>query len=706
MSSNRQFRSATEGIAELLQYAAVLLCSFCIYVTWPERALFFAGAVFVYLCWRRWKDKQPDEEPSLSGLLSGRTPLSSGGPDTEDPERWWSSTVAGATLLACFSIGAAIRGEGIEYWLCFGSAILLILKLFVFDLIRAKGEAGTTAWFFKILAENLFELLLIFTIVAAMYAVVSTYLRIEAETNLPYASLKRWDDSLLYTYEFLKGLKFSAMQTVFLCIAFLIIRQLETRFTRGPARITSAAWNIFRLGMKQVARVCLAALFAASFTFLGSDEKDLVPVIRATVRDFAKTYAAYQSAVEQNLQISVKRELIARTWAEWDPRQQESISLSFMRRKRARNLYGDYNKLHELFHAGDANFGAVLKRLSQPLKDTVRTEVAGLPGSSDSTMENVSLTTLRSANDAAQNALKEIREEQPDEPVKTIEEEFSANLMDLGFEQAKTLTPILEDIDAHFPGAGEFLGAVWNAASETFLGKLKDAQRKIEQDGLASEGDGLKDMIENTARALAAEPPVSTIVLKTRQGDAVGEGQLYTFEQNLKDEAHQAELKELADCGRRLTLKRRQLDELHRKLGITTAEDQTLGLESGDDPTGIDVRASDKPSKSPQQEFIKGNRLFSDLAVNVRLLTLFDTEDSYDRRIAELVGKAGPAREGTLREILGSELEKYESRYKTLEAAREFNRGFERLGGPKGVREEVPYEHRRSTPREIPRAIP
>jgi hypothetical protein len=713
MSSNKQQFSSDEnvwnGISAILRYGIVSLCLWFMYLAWPASSFFFAVGVFVFLLWRWWQRRQPEEEPSLS----------------EDVERWASIT-GGAVLLAAACASGANRGDGAEYWLCVGAASLLVHEMFVLELLKGRRRAENKwAKFFNTLRENLFELLLIFTIVAAVYAGVSAYLSAKGETDCGFLELKRWDDRLLYIHEFLKGLKFSTVQTVLLCVIFLVFQRVEMRFTHGGARASGVAWKIFRQVTKQAARICLVVLFAASFTFLGSNEKGVAQQIRARVRDFEETYTTYQNTVGQNLEIAVKRELIARTWAGWDQRQRKTIQRSFLFRERARNLYGDYNQLRELFKTGDANTGEVLKRLAEPLTATVTTE-DGKPQSaaraSDAELEGVSLATLKSANTAAKKTLKETQEEIVIEPAKTMEEELGGSLMDLGFEQAKNLAPILDEINAHFPGAGEFLGAVWDAANETFLSKLKEAQKKVQKEGLISGGDGLKDMIMKAARTLSAESTVDTVLTKATTGKpfrGLDEGQLNRLEQSLKSEAHQAEVKELAECARRLTRKSEQLDELHRKLGVDTVEGGATGIEEGgpqvqgESPSEIDVqRASYVSSQGLRRNFIGGSKLFDDAALNGRLLSRFAREERYDRRLAEIAGKASSEQANTLHKILGAELENYRSIYKARENARNpvgtFDRGGRGVAGEeyrdalKGPGREIPHE----IPHEIPRVVP
>jgi hypothetical protein len=416
--------------------------------------------------------------------------------------RLWLAAILTPVSLGTFVWAVVDEGSAV---LCFVAGLVGVTGLRLAGL--ALDAATLKKRFWRALIDNFQEVLVVLTGVAAVYSAASIYLSYRLQGSATLRELRAYDGAVLYARVFLDTLKFSTIQTVTLVALLIALRWLERRWTGNRGTAAETAWKALHAGTKWMSRAAMVALFAASFTFLAVRSEGPASKVTPRIRDFEQAYAQLQGDVEKTIDAELKRELISQTWAKMDPAIQRELQQSIENRVAAEELGKNYEALQKFgFH--DARIERVVAKNSlkalkiEPDEEETHTEKAAT-GPPDRYLD-VSINTMQAAAGEARKAAEKAENEPAPKPFEEMETSLKTGLMDLAFDHAKEHVKLFEALDSSFPGIGKMLDGIWDALTESFVKKRKEARDRTIQDRLTSHHAKIGQIAEEQARLLAA----------------------------------------------------------------------------------------------------------------------------------------------------------------------------------------------------------
>lgn len=518
--------------------------------------------------------------------------------------------------------------------------------------------------FVPALVDNFTEALLLFTVIAGIYATASFILDYRLEGgSITLGQLRRFDDSVLYWRVLLDNLQFSSIQTIALTVCFLVLRWAERNWMHRPSTALEFVWRVFRSGTKWMTRTAMAALFAASFTFLAVHQDGPFSHVSARLRDFEESYSQLQSGIKKSVDHEVKRELISNAWARLGESEQKEIRRAIRNRKAAQHVEQEYRALAELGFS-DPRIESILSETLSPIPsgaDTSRPKGPVEGGASVPTdLDNTSLGTIKaSASEAAAVA----RSEQAivPEPIEEMDSTIRDSVMDIALDSAKEHLPVFTWLDDHIPGLGEILNSIKDAGGDALFERLKQAKDRIKRKKLASPKTNLKTLIAEESHTVASSLPQPVLQTSGDSGRVFAEAdKIQKTEVSLRHQAPktiEAALKASRTSSARMASQLQTLEQQFPEL-------RGLSLESISGQDNLLLNALLEPAGEPSStqkarlDALEKLKAFADPASIASLRQQLRTEQNYEKRLVAIVGVRGND-SSEVRNILGPDFNSY-----------------------------------------------
>jgi hypothetical protein len=526
--------------------------------------------------------------------------------------------------------------------------------------------------FARTLLGNLIEVAAIFTGVAGAYTAVSLYLGDQLLGSITLRELMQFDGAMLSARAFMDALKPSPLQSLILAASFLGLLWVERYSTDRCGKTVEKAWRYVQGGTKWAGRAGLLTLFAASFTFLAVYGSGPASQINARLRDFRQAYTQLQGNVGQGIDRQVKRELMAKAWAQMDAAQQRLLEQSVANRKAAQTLAEHYEAsqvlgLHdpeiERIVARDAGSIAQEKdaeSIAQEEAGSVAQEKVQGKGAKPvresasppppDRYQDVSLETIRNAAREAQEANEVIKEETLPGPLEDMESSIKSGLMDMALEHGKEQLRFFDALNSHIPGLGELLNSISDALTET-LAERKRAQDQTVERAVSSPRPRLLEIEREQARGVsrraslrsaksaapAARPLLSTSSsLSLSVADAV---QIRRAESRLVQQIRAIETDELLASRTRSRDMAKQADKLPGESTLDFSESISESIRKSRNPlTGLGLTRDgfarwEGPPPSSKLAALKTIKTFADTQLTLDLERQLEREARYQEKI-------------------------------------------------------------------------
>lgn len=375
----------------------------------------------------------------------------------------WTLFVIGAISTLVCALGTGLNNA--EWWLIPLFLIAPMLRLCSLSIDRGRWHRLKRA-----LCENLAELLFITGTVLAFYSVALWWFQTLPLDEMTIGKLKELDRKLQEIHEFFERHK-PGFVTFLVFLGTVILLRLAAGSWPKLKSTTSIISTLLVKGVKWTERASCVVAVAASLTFLGSKVDGLGARVSIALRDAAKDYSQFQSAVRKRVDQSLRQKLLTRALAEKPLvlRSEMAHAAEFQKERRQFEAARSIAKASlDIEPAAVENFPLSLEISSQ----------AGITvwgAAADNLSPSWTPRALREAveeSDAlpAPNAILESskQDEKADEMARDALNELSP--ADKLFD--KTFLTVLK---VHYPVVGEFLDAVSSSVSDTLFDSARDS---------------------------------------------------------------------------------------------------------------------------------------------------------------------------------------------------------------------------------------
>lgn len=508
--------------------------------------------------------------------------------------------------------------------------------------------------FARTLVGNLTEVAAIFTAVAGAYTAASWYLGDQLLGSVTLRDLMEFDGAMLYARVFMDELKPSTLQGVILAASFMGLLWVERYSTDRRGKTVETAWKLVQGGLKWTSRAALLTLFLASFTFLAVYGRGPASEINARLRDFKQAYTQLQGKVGQAIDHQVKRDLMAKAWAQMDAKKQRLLEESVANRKAAQTLaerykastvLGLYDPEIERIVARDA--GSIAQEKVEAERNGAKPAPENAAPPPPKRYQDVSLETIRNAAREAQDATEVIKQEALPGPLEEMESSIKSGLMDMALEHAQEHVRFFDALNSHFPGLGEVLNSVSDAMTESFAERRRARDEAVEK-AVSSPRPRLLEIERDQARAVsrragssAAKSPApgarsSPPPSQSSSLAAAEAAQIQRAESRLTRELRGIEAEELRASRTRSRDLAKQAGELQSesKLDFSDPTGWPRRLRLQPHITGAPDAHWEGPSASSKLDALKTIKMFADTQLTLELEMQLEEEVSYQEKIA------------------------------------------------------------------------
>jgi hypothetical protein len=372
-----------------------------------------------------------------------------------------------AALCAGVPAGLDLGPASVPWW--FIACLLWTVGLHLLIVDRDMERRRRVAYR---LLSNAREFVLTVTIVLGVYVLASVWVGGLPLDDTTLLKLRTWEGAVAWIHIFLDALKPSIPQLTLLFLAFWSLRWVDRQFAGRVGAVDVADARV-RLALRWTERAALAALIAASVTFLGTEANGPVRKISAQIRDMTKQYQEFQHVIRREVDRSLRVALLDRAWKDRPPTMRREMVHSRELISLRRNFHTlAFEARHEYYVTTPDPPGYKQEAPPRPNSepDKVVEESGYLPESA--TMTGIRTAILEGKKDKAVSWPRSTAAEK-----ETVEDEaLEKILVDvLPVERLTDKFPGLGMLNTAVPVLGQFIETVASAFTGEGLEKVKNA---------------------------------------------------------------------------------------------------------------------------------------------------------------------------------------------------------------------------------------
>ena len=292
------------------------------------------------------------------------------------------------------------------YFLC---CLGFVLVYFCYKRKRHLETEGKDKDLSYAFVTNSFEVLLPFTVVTLLYAILSFTLSDMGSDQVTLETLRIYEKRIQEIQEWLKYFKLNSVYSFLLIgVWFLVSLIVRYKWGQGHSERMEKVYSKYETYHKWIKRIAVVVTLLATFTFFGSQVDGLGGELEAHIKTMKDNYNAYVAKLERAIKETVATETHSRITSSAPAQYARAIRINRQTWERFSSVAGKYRSTSVRYEYTSPKFEALESRIQRQEKSVVESiavieKTIDIPQSSSPEIESLAKTITN-------NRLKQINE--------------------------------------------------------------------------------------------------------------------------------------------------------------------------------------------------------------------------------------------------------------------------------------------------------
>jgi hypothetical protein len=408
----------------------------------------------------------------------------------------------GVSALVCL---LATGADDVQWWL-----VPLILISPALRLCSLSSKSSKWPRMQRAISENLFELLVIASVVLLAYTIVLWRFHTIVLDDQTLEKLTEWDKKIQEAHEGFEHYKpglFTSLVLLGSVLLFRFVAEVWPVLKNATGRMTS----YLMAGVKWSERTGTAIAIAASLTFLATGPDGPLRVIGVALKDAKANYEHFQTAVTSQVDLSMRQALVSKAWENRPANVRASLDRAAqfcVERKKFEDMQNDAKASFDIEPSEAEDFPlsaefpqretAVVDTPSEPSTDWTPKQLRQAAEESAAPMKNNETAAEGEKNEAVDEAAEKVLDE-----LSPADKLFDSS-------------PVSAVLKEHYPVFGEFLDAISSSVTEAAFRSVRESiVRKVTERRRTQPDAPLAAIVSSQVTTDVAAVPVSLASLDT-----------------------------------------------------------------------------------------------------------------------------------------------------------------------------------------------